>query len=196
MSPDISIRKRILLLLLVMQGVVTGALTTGVVIYTRRQMLAAFDSELQRRMMTALAMAQTADEKPGGIEFNFRANAIPNEDLFAIWDTRGGLVGSSSRTSEDLRPTANTPHISFFSIGGRTYRGGFWHSIPLLDQESEESSQPAPLVDVAYARPADTLHAELVRVITIAIAGSCFWLTLSSMIAWFSVSRGLAPPTG
>jgi signal transduction histidine kinase len=63
----------------------------------------------------------------------------------------------------------------------------------VLDQDSEEVSQPTLRVDLAYAMPMDRFHAKLLGVVTMAIIGGCLWLTVSSLIAWFSISRGLAP---
>jgi signal transduction histidine kinase len=194
MSRETSIHRRILLVLLVAQGILTTAAVTAVLFYTHRQMLAAFDSELRRRMITTLAMVQIAEEKQGGIEFSARSNAIPSDDLFAVWDSKRRLIAASPQTtSETLSPILSSRRNVFFDAGGRLYRGEFWRSTPLLDQDSEELNQPTPRIDLAYARPADTFRTKFSKVVTIAVAGSCVWLTVSSLIAWFSVSRGLVP---
>ena len=136
---------------------------------------------------------QTADEKPNRIEFNAQSNVVPKDDLFAVWDIHGGLIAASPQTTKSLDPITNARRTIFFSTGGREYRGEFWRSRPLLDQESDETQQPIPLVNLAYAMPASALRAKFLEVTLIAVVGGCSWLALSSVIAWFSVSKGLAP---
>jgi signal transduction histidine kinase len=188
-----SIRKRILLVLLLAQGLVTTAAAGAVVFYTHRQMLAAFDSELRRRMVTALAMVQTADEQPAQVEFSNQRNAIPNDDLFAVRDNHGDIIAASLQATNSLTSVFDAQQTLWFDASGRTYRGEVWHSVPVLDQDSEEVSQPTLRVDLAYAMPTDSFHAKFLGVVTMAIIGGCLWLTVSSLIAWFSISRGLAP---
>ena len=192
-----SIKKRILLVLLVAQGILTAVAATAAIIYTRSQMLSAFDAELHRRMLTTLTMAQTADEKDSGFEFVVQPNAIPKDDIYAIWDNRGALVASSPDSASVLHAQFSTQAIMFFKWHGRMYRGSIWRAVPLLDEEGEggEGAKPPAVtrLDLAYGIPADAFQARFAGVVALAIFGSCFFLAVSSSIAWFSVSRGLVP---
>ena len=191
-----SIRKRILLVLLLAQGLLTAVAATGVVVYTHRQMLAALDAELHRRMMSTLTMVQIADEKPGGIEFSNRQNAIPKGDLYAISNNRGVVISASPDSRSIFHPLLSAQETIFFDEYRHVFRGAVWRSVPVMDEESEggeEANQPVTRVDLAYAMPADAFRARFVGVVIMAIVGSCLFLASSSLIAYFSVSRGLAP---
>lgn len=183
-------------MLLLAQGLLTAVAATAVVVYTHRQMLTAFDARLNRRMLTTLAMVQNADERPGGVEFSSQPNAIPKDHLYAVWDSRGAVVAASPQSANIFRTFSSTQTAVFFEEHGQTYRGAIWHSVPVLDQDDEgsgEASWARAHVDLAYAIPAHRFRAKFVGVVIIAIVGSCLFLALSSLIAWFSVSRGLAP---
>jgi signal transduction histidine kinase len=185
-----------LLVLLLAQGLLTAVAATAVVVYTHRQMLTTFDARLNRRMLTTLAMVQNADERPGGVEFSSQPNAIPKDHLYAVWDSRGAVVAASPQSTNIFRTFSSTQTAVFFEEHGQTYRGAIWHSVPVLDQDdegSEEASRARAHVDLAYAIPANRFRAKFVGVVILAIVGSCLFLALSSLIAWFSVSRGLAP---
>ncbi len=193
MGRELSIRKRILLGLVVGQAIVTTALATAGVMYSHRQRLAAFDSELQRRMTITLAMVQSADEKPGGIEFAVQPGAIPSGDLFEIWDDRGTLIAVSTPSANILKPLVENPYMTYFESAGSLYRGELWHSVPLVDQETEENNQPRQHVDLAYAVPAKSLRTDLLKVTAVVATASLLWLTTSCFIAWIAVSKGLIP---
>jgi signal transduction histidine kinase len=191
-----SIRRRILLVLLLAQGLLTAAAATAVVAYTHRQMLAAFDAELRRRMLSTLTMVGTADEKAGGIEFSDRPDAFPKDDLYSIWDSRGVVISASPHSGNIFRRLFPAQTAVFLDAHGHNYRGAVWHSVPVLDEESEggeEANHPVTHVALAYAMPADAFRARFARVVLMAIIGSCLFLASSSLIAYFSVSRGLAP---
>jgi signal transduction histidine kinase len=191
-----SIRGRILLVLLLAQGLLTAIAATAVVIYTHRQMLNAFDAELHRRMLSTLMMVQIADEQPSGIEFGAQPNTISQEDLYAIWDSHGVVVAASPHSTNVLYRLLPAEAAIFLDAHGHPYRGAVWHSVPVqgeADEDGEETKRPPPHIDLAYAMPADTLHGKLERVVISAVIGSCLFLLSCSLIAWLSVSRGLAP---
>lgn len=191
-----SLRGRILLVLLLAQGLLTAMAATAVVVYTHRQMLTALDARLHRRMGNTLKMVQNADERPGGVEFDALPNAIPKSHLYAVWDSRGAVLAASPQSVNIFRKLSSTEAAVFFKEHGENYRGAIWHSVPVPDEEDEgdgKAKQARAYVDIAYAIPANRFRVKFVGVTIIAIAGSCLFLALSSLIAWFSVSRGLAP---
>lgn len=191
-----SLRRRILLVLLLAQGLLTATAATAVVVYTRHQMLTALEERLHRRMQGTLTMVQNADEQPGGVEFSGQPDAIPKDHLYAVWNSKGGLVASSPQSADALRTAVIAGTDVFFDRNGRTYLGAIWHSVPVLDDEDDKNGkadQTVARVDLAYALPADRFRIRFAGVIVAAVIGSTFFLAVSSLIAWYSVSRGLVP---
>jgi signal transduction histidine kinase len=188
-----SIRRRIFLVLLLAQGALTATAASAIVLYVHRQMLAAFDSELHRRMVTALAMVQTADEQSAGVVFDDKPNSLPADDLYVVSSPGGAVIAASPHSRGSFDTIGRSRQATYFDIRGRRYRGEVWRSVPVLDEEDEGADDKARRIDLAYAIPTDALSAGLVRIATMAIIGSCLFLTISTVAAWVSVSKGLAP---
>jgi signal transduction histidine kinase len=189
-----SIRKNILVLLLIAQGILTAGCATALVIYIKRQRVAVFDAEMDRRVNALVGMLQVDDRGASGLEFSPEEGPLPAGDLFVIRDLKGAVIASSPYGIESLEqtPLGSAPDLAFVARG-QAYRGRMTRAIPVVDQDEEKPNQPLPQVDVSYAIPSAGFDATSRRIASAAIAGSLFWLASSCLIAWFSVFRGMLP---
>lgn len=187
-----SIRTRILILLLLSEGLLTALCASALVLYVQRQRIAVFNAELDHRITTLLTTVQVAEEQPSGFEFSPQPNTFLPDDRFVVRDGKGAVIAESSNRPQVLGKTANVKRDFTFSVSGREYRGRVEPSVHLLD-ESDEDKQPAPLVSIAYAMPARDFNEGSKRIIAIASLGSLFWIASSSLAASFSITRGIAP---
>ncbi len=189
-----SIRKNILILLLIAQGILTVVCATALVFYVKQQRIAVFDAEIQRRISVLTTMIQVDDSEPSGLGFNLEQEALPADDLFAIKDMKGTVIGTSSHSMKILDHTAfGSENDLTFEARGGTYRGRLVRAIPVLDQDEEKSNKPIPPVDISYAIPSAGFDAASRRIVVAAVTGSLFWLATSCLIAWYSVSNGMLP---
>lgn len=189
-----SIRTRILVILLISQGVLTIFCASLLIFYIQRQREAVFDARLNRRITTLLTTIQVADERPSGFEFVAPKNAFPPNDLFVVRDSKGALIaGSSDLPSQMFSQAANIQKKFTFSSSGRKYRGRVEPSVPLLDESDEGGNQPVPRVTIAYAIPTRNFDAGSRRIIALTCLGSLFWIASSSFVASFAIKRGITP---
>ncbi len=189
-----SIRKNILVVLLIAQGILTAGCATALVLYVKRQRVAVFDTEIERRVNALVNMVEIDDSGSSGLEFSPNEQTLPPDDLFVIRDPRGTVIASSPHAVKSFRGIAlSSARDLAFIAQGRDYRGRLIRAIPVADQEEEKPNQPPPQVDVYYAMPSAGFDATSRRIAAAAIAGGLFWLSSSCLIAWFSVSRGMLP---
>ncbi len=189
-----SIRKNILVVLLIAQGILTAGCATALVLYVKRQRVAVFDAEIERRVNALVNMVEIDDSGSSGLEFSPNEQTLPPDDLFVIRDPRGAVLASSPHAIKSFRGIAlSSARDLAFIAQGQDYRGRLIRAIPVADQDEEKPNQPLPQVDVYYAMPSAGFDATSRRIAAAAIAGSLFWLASSCLIAWFSVSRGMLP---
>ena len=188
-----SIRRNILIILLVAQGVLTALCASALVFYVKRQRVAVFDAEMQRRIGALVTMIQVDDSEPTGLAFVPQLESLVPDDLYVIKDLKGSVIASSPHSTKLLEQSIPaSKSLSFFSRG-QPYRGRVIHAIPVIDSDEEELNKPVPQVNIAYAIPAADFDAASLRIDLIAILGSLFWIASSCFIAWFSVTKGMLP---
>src|SRR5258708_4221854 len=124
-----SIRKRILIWFLLLQGLLAASGLFGVLLYARRQQSKAFDAELRGQMFALLARTENQN---GKLELT-QPELVPAGHLFLLRDS-GGRTIASNGTERFLSPTVMRQPASFDS-DGQHYRGVLWRSVPLAEEE-------------------------------------------------------------
>ena len=189
-----SIRKNILIILMVTQGLLTVGCAISLVLYINEQRNRVFNAEMRRRVSTLMAMVQIDDADPALLEFSPQAESLFPNDLFQIETSKGMILGSSPHSlSIANRNTPADANGFTVSADGSKYRGRFFQAIPVIDEDAQKLGIAAPRIDIVYARPAAGFDATTRLVATIAVLGSLFWIISSCLIAWFSVTRGMIP---
>jgi signal transduction histidine kinase len=187
-----SIRGGVVFLVLAAQLLAAASAVGLAIVYVHRALWSSFDSELQVRMVSLLALVGEADERPDGVAFDADEAKIPDGDLFYIEGERGQFVaGSPAWIKVPNRVSiAPTKHWKFHR-GEATYRGKALIKTPILDQENHQI--PQLRVSLYYAMPADRTEAQIANATRIAIAVGLISLILSFGSTWLAVGRGMRP---
>lgn len=188
-----SIRTRILLFLLLSEGLLTAVCASALVLYVQRARVAVFHAELDHRITTLLTAVQVAEEQPTGFEFSPEPNTLSPGDLFVVRDSKGHVIAASPGRPRMLGEIPKRRTDLVFGFSGVEYRGTIQPAARLLGENDDEDNRPAPLVSIAYAMPAGEFNEGSQRVIAIAVLGSLFWIVSSSLAAAFSITRGISP---
>jgi signal transduction histidine kinase len=187
-----SIRRNILVILLVAQGLLTAFCATALVTYVNNQRMAVVDAELGRRMGLLVSALQIDDHDPSKLVFTAPQNPTRG-DLYVILESGGAALAAS----QDLGafpegPATTAGDFNFVSRGDR-YRGRVRRNIPITDPDEGNSTSSPPMADIWYAVQLADFDRASRSIMLIAIAGSLFWVASSCLIAWFSVTRGMVP---
>ena len=187
-----SIRARVVFLVLAAQLLAaTGAVALAVG-YVHRALWSSFDSELQARMVSVLALVGEAEEKPDGVTFDGNEANTPKGDLFYIEDTYGQPVAGTSSWIKvtDRTALAAKKHWKFH-VGSASYRAKALVKVAILDQENHQV--PQIRVNLFYAMPANRTEAQIANATRIAIGVGLLSLILSVGATWQAVGRGMRP---
>ncbi len=187
-----SIRRNILLLLVVAQGFLTAICATALVTYVNQQRLAVIDTELERRIGFLVAALQIDDKEPSKLDFT--APETPSDgDLYVIRDQKGAVLGAQGPSMALPEQAVEAASSCGFTARGEPYRGRVRRGIPVIDPDEESSAIATPQVSIWYAIPLVDFDRSSRRIVLIAVGCGLFWVASSCIIAWFSVKKGMVP---
>ena len=190
-----SIRARVVGLVLFAQIVAIAGAVGLSSWYIHRALWIAFDSEMQARITSVLALVGEAEEQPNNLTFDGGEVSIPRGDLFFfIRDAHGHPVaGSSAWLTQDQLAWNNSDARWALQHNALHYRAFVLMRAPILDQENH--TIPQLCVDVFYAMPSDLIEARIRESLEAAFGVGLLSLLLSLVSTWWAVTRGLTPLT-
>lgn len=178
-----SIKKRILAWLLLLQTILSVAGCIALLAYTRNQQLAAFDADLNAHMETVIA---NIEPEHGKLQLD-QQQSIPPEHLFLVRGSTGNVIANNGL--DHLISTGGKRTITF-AHSGTLYRGLQIRSFELQDEEGLNT--PARL-DLLYAMPFAAANAHFYAIVVTAVVLTLTFLCLSALGTWWAVGRGLRP---
>jgi signal transduction histidine kinase len=190
----VSLSRRIIGTVIVCQLLLTAALTTAAVLYTRAELRGAFDAALAGRAASTLALVRYTESIPPDLLFD--TSLLPpsadaaQKDLFEIRKIDGQIVAS-----EGVLPAAAenaSQEYADFAMSGVPYRAVALRNVLVLDDE-DDFLGPRLRVTVIYASPLTEMHRRLTALGLYVGGTSLLLLLLASAVAALWVRRRLAP---
>jgi hypothetical protein len=146
-----SLRKQIIVAVLVSQLLLAIGLTLAIVLYSRAQLLSAFNIMLEGRADSVLAVIHDAEDESKTLILDRERLIIPASDLLEVWDENGSLIWRSPNWNGVPAAviTANSPTFEL-DHGNVPYRGVVVRNTNIFD---EEDNRPGSLrkVTIVYA---------------------------------------------
>ena len=188
-----SIRKQIIAAALVSQLVLAIGLTLAIVLYSRAQLLSAFNIMLEGRADSVLATIHDSEDEANSLILDQGRLSVPAGDLLEVWGDDGNLIWRS-RNWHGAPPAVLASNSPTFELttGQSAYRGIVVRKATIFD---EEDNRPGALrkVTIVYASSTRQLDRRIYGIGLFATGASVLLLLLSGWFAAYGVSRGLAP---
>src|SRR6202158_3600424 len=188
-----SLRKQIIVAVLVSQLLLAIGLTLAIVLYSRAQLLSDFKIMLAGRADSVLAVIHDAEDESKTLILDRERLSIPAGDLFEVWEENGSLIwrspnwtGAPSALIAGNSPTFKLDH------GHVPYRGVVVRKATIFDQED---NRPGPVrkVTIVYASSTRGLNRHILKIGIFATGASLLLLCLAGLFAAYGVSKGLSP---
>lgn len=192
-----SIRRQLVLTMLLTQAMLAIGLLGAGVFYTHRRLEAALDASLEAHAMSVAALVRYPED--GGMNLVFERSLVPkpssseNPDLFQVRAEGIGVVARSLPWPERLVVDATKGKwMGNFSWQGVPYRGLRLSNLPILDTEGDLPPHP-PHLEVIYAMPTLDMGRQVWKAgVSIAVA-SAILLGITVLLALWGIRRGLLP---
>ena len=188
-----SLRKQIIVAVLVSQLLLAIGLTLAIVLYGRSQLLSDFNIMLAGRADSVLAVIHDAEEESKTLILDRERLSIPAGDLVDVRDENGGLIWRSPNwTGAPAALIAGNSSTFELDQQHIPYRGVVVRKATIFDQED---NQPGPLkkVTIVYASSTRGLDRHVLKIGVFATGASLLLLCLAGFFAAYGVSKGLSP---
>jgi signal transduction histidine kinase len=195
MTPN-SIRRRLIITVVLSQALLAIGLLLAGVLYTRQRLLASLDTRMQAHALSLAALARYTEDPPEKLYFDktlVTATLDPDlDDAFAIWSDQSGLLTRSDNWPKGLEISRAATSPWSLEWAGVSYRGLRLSGVPVLDREPDTQT-PVEHLTIVYASPLLPLRRQ-VRDTGIFIAGvSLLLLGMTGGFAIWGIRRGLQP---
>jgi signal transduction histidine kinase len=188
-----SLRKQIIVAVLISQLLLAIGLTLAIGLYSRAQLLSAFNIMLEGRADSVLAVIHDAEDESKTLILDRERLRIPAGDLLEVWDENGSLIWRSPNwTGAPAAVIASNSHTFKLDQGHVPFRGIVMRKATIFD---EEDNQPGPLrkVTIVYASSTRGLDRHVLKIGVFATGASLLLLCLAGLFAAYGVSKGLSP---
>jgi signal transduction histidine kinase len=188
-----SIRKQIIAAVLISQLVLAIGLTLAIVLYSRVQLLSAFNIILEGRADSVLAVIHDSEDEGNRLILDRERLSVPAGDLLEAWDEKGNLIWRSGNWQGAPRAVllSNSPTFEL-TTGQTAYRGIVMRKATIFDEEDNRPGPPRN-VTIVYACSTRELDRRIFKIGLFAAVASVLLLFLSGWFAAYGVSRGLSP---
>ena len=191
--PTSSIRRRLILTMVLTQALLAAGLVFTGVYYTHRRLQFALDANLYARAMGVAALVRYPEETHQPLIFE--SSLVPGKDLaagdlFVITAEGVGVVAHSPQWPQGLDVSPGRPYRKI-KLARVPYRVLRLDKVPILDREEVVSNLPSTLT-VIYATPLVELNRQVWRAgIYIALV-SLIFLGITVLLALWGIRRGLS----
>jgi signal transduction histidine kinase len=194
---NLSLTRRLVIILVASQLVLALGLTIVAIAYTRYQLQSAFDVNLEGRALSVAALVYYPDNHNPGLLFD--ASKVPpsphviHKDIYLIRSDRGGFeVYKEGYDPAIFNNIPKSGRFWDFEVDGEPYRAIILRDVPVLDTESGVPP-PLPRLTVIYAAPTMDIPQGL-GALAASIGGASLLVLLPTLLvgSW-SVRRRLLP---
>ncbi|HEU5350154.1 MAG TPA: ATP-binding protein [Terracidiphilus sp.] len=193
-KPTRSIALRLIAAVLAVELVASAAAILLSLGYERHTHFHAFDVMLRGRADSVLGAVQDAEDAGDNVMLDRPDLDLPSGDLFAVWDQRGRLLGSSANWQGALpayNPNAAGGY-SHLTLAGRHFRLLTVHGSRIIDP-GDPGGGILRRVIVVYGMPTAHVWRAIRGAVEFYAAGSLLLLLVTGpLIAWL-LHRGLVP---
>ena len=187
-----SLVRRAVLLVLVAELLCALALTCAALLHERRTRLHSFDTMLQGRSDSLLGAIQDAEDPGDHVTVDPTELRLPADDLYAVYDASGQLVGASSQAPLSLLRKQGDGYRDL-KVGARRYRAYERGALRIIDRDENGGQGFRRPVTIVYAAPLEHIWHEIFEGAAFYAAVSFLLLCLTGVLLILLLRRLLRP---
>ena len=189
-----SLRRRLLVSVLVVQSVMAVAITGLAVVYERHTHFRSFDVMLRGRADSLLGAVQDSEDAQDNVMLDGTEISLPAADIYQVSDMKGRLLGRSANWAGTGLPQESLHAVTFskLRLNGRSYRVLKMGGLRMVDP-GDKGGGIARYVTVVYGSPVGGVWRAVWRTVAFYAMASLILLAVSGWLIFWVLDRGLAP---
>jgi signal transduction histidine kinase len=192
MTGNISITRRLIVTVLVLELLSAIALIVVVAFHERHVQLRAFDASLVATAEMLVGAVQDAEDEADNVMLDPQEVQIGKDAAFRVEDERGRLLGSEGELPRLEMSAPGAPAFRNVDVRGRAYRFLVLHRLRIVDPGNPDGGV-RHTITVVYGTPVGHVWHEVLEAIRFYAIATLILLGVTAALMIWLVRKGLAP---
>ena len=192
MKRSISITRRLVVGVLLLELVSALALIGAITVHERHVQLKAFDATLMEAAESLMGAVQDAEDEGDNVMLDLRGVQVGKDAVFRVEDERGRILGSTGEIPAFDASYSGTPVFRNVKMDGRSYRFVTFHGLRIIDPGKPNGGVRHSITIVFGAAVGHVWHEVFEAIRFFAFATTILIGLTAAVMAWL-IPKGLSP---
>ena len=192
MTTNISITRRLVVTVLVLELLSALALIGAITVHERHVQLGVLDASLLAGAESLMGAVQDTEDEADDVMLDLRGVQLTRDAVFRVEDEKGRVLGSAGDPPHLEIPPSETQTFHDVGVGHQRYRFVVLHGLRIIDPGQPNGGVPHTITIVYGTRMGHMWHEVVEAIRFFAIATAILLGATALVMAWL-VRRGLSP---
>lgn len=188
----ISIARRMVVTVLLLELLSATALVVAVTIHERHIQLKAFDAILAGRAESLMGSVQDAEDEGDNVLLDLRGVRLDKDAVYRVEDERGRVLGTAGNTAQLSGSFADSPGFHDARLGRRGYRFFVLHGVRIIDP-GKPNGGVSHNITILYGTPIGWVWHEAIEAVRFFAVATALLLGITAIALILLVRRYLSP---
>ena len=192
MARSISITKRLVATVLLLELLSACALIVAITLHERQIQLKAFDAGLVGSAESLMGAVQDADDEGDNVLLDLRGVHLNDRSIYRVVDEDGRILGSSGDFDQLPQSILDSPGFHDAKVAQRHYRLLVLHGVRIIDP-GKSTGGIRHNISILYGMPVGRVWHEVIEAIRFFAIATALLLGITAIIMALLVRRFLSP---
>ncbi|WP_260704743.1 sensor histidine kinase [Edaphobacter flagellatus] len=191
MSASVSITRRLILTVLLLELLTALALIGAIIVHERHVELTAFDANLRGTAQTLMGAVQDAEDVDDNVMLDLSDIHLARHAIFLVEEDGGKVLGSSGKVP-DFDRSLTGPEIQNKRVDGHAYRFYSFRGVRVIDPGKPNGGTRHD-IRIFYGMPVDHVWHEVLESVRFFAAATAILIGMTAIVLAWLIRRGLRP---
>jgi two-component system OmpR family sensor kinase len=192
MTRSVSITRRLVVTVLILELLSAIALIGAITIHEWRVQLKVFDASLVGTAESLMGAVQDSEDEADNVMLDMRGVRVAKDAAFRVEDERGKVLGSALDPPRLETEASGAPIFRNIEVGGRGYRFLVLKGLRIVDPGQPNGGVPHSIT-IVYGTPSRHLWHEVFEAVRFFAIATAFLMGITAFVMAWLVRKGLAP---
>ncbi len=192
MTRSISITRRLIVTVLVLELLSAVVLIGAITVHEWHVQLKALDGSLEAAAESLMGAVQDAEDEGDNVMLDMRGVQVAKNGAFRVEDERGRLLGSMGEPPRFELPSPTASAFRNANVNGRDYRFFVLHGLRIVDP-GKSTGGVRHSITIVYGTPVDHVWHEVLEAIRFFAIATAILLGVTAVVMAWLVRKGLSP---
>jgi signal transduction histidine kinase len=191
MKRSISITRRLIVSVLLLEAVSALALVGAITVHERHVQLNSFDASLKEGAAALMGAVQDAEDEGDNVMLDLRTVQLGNNAVYRVQEVGGKVLGAAGEIPA-LDTSSSAHSIQDEIVRGRSYRFITLHGLRIIDPGKPNGGVPHSII-IIYGTPSGHVWHEVLEAVRFFVIATALLLSITAAVMVFFIRKGLQP---